>query len=76
MTVNGDKIAVNGRLLRVDRPRAPCRPRNGWPGLQVGQFAASSYIVPEGQTRGRRHAGHGAFHHHGFDGLGPSGSGS
>ena len=44
VTVNGDKISVNGRLLRVDgialHPSA-----DGWPGLQV-DIAASSYLLP------------------------------
>jgi Tfp pilus assembly protein PilO len=45
VTVNGDKIAVNGRLLRVDG-LALHPAEDGWPGLQV-DIAASSYIVPE-----------------------------
>lgn len=48
VTVKGDAISVNGRLVRVDalslRPAA-----DGWPGLQV-DIAASSYIVPAGET--------------------------
>jgi Tfp pilus assembly protein PilO len=45
VTVDGDKIAVNGRLLRVDG-LALHPAEDGWPGLQV-QIAASSYMVPE-----------------------------
>jgi Tfp pilus assembly protein PilO len=45
VTVKGEKIAVNGRLLRVEsislQPGA-----DGWPGL-TAQVGASSYIVPE-----------------------------
>jgi Tfp pilus assembly protein PilO len=45
VSVQGDRISVNGRLLRVDgislHPAS-----DGWPGLQV-DVAASSYIVPE-----------------------------
>jgi Tfp pilus assembly protein PilO len=45
VTVDGDKIAVNGRLLRVDG--LSLHPaEDGWPGLQV-DITASSYIVPE-----------------------------
>ena len=46
--VQGDRISVNGRLLRVDA--LSLQPaENGWPGLQV-DIAASSYIVPEGES--------------------------
>ncbi len=45
VAVDGDKIRVNGRLLRIEtiqlQPAA-----NGWPGLQAN-VGASSYIVPE-----------------------------
>jgi Tfp pilus assembly protein PilO len=47
VTVQGDRINVNGRLLRVDG--ISLQPADeGWPGLQV-QIAASTYIVPAGQ---------------------------
>ncbi len=45
VTLEGDKIDVRGRLLRVEslklEPAA-----DGWPGLQA-TVGASSYIVPE-----------------------------
>jgi Tfp pilus assembly protein PilO len=48
VNVDGDKIAVNGRLLRVDG--LSLHPaEGGWPGLQV-DVAASSYLVPAGET--------------------------
>lgn len=45
VSVQGDRISVNGRLLRVDG-LALHPASDGWPGLQV-DIAASSYIVPE-----------------------------
>jgi Tfp pilus assembly protein PilO len=45
VSVQGDRISVNGRLLRVDG-LALHPATDGWPGLQV-DIAASSYIVPE-----------------------------
>jgi Tfp pilus assembly protein PilO len=48
VTVDGDKINVRGRLLRVDG-LALHPAENGWPGLQV-DIAASSYLVPEAAT--------------------------
>jgi Tfp pilus assembly protein PilO len=45
VTLDGDKINVRGRLLRVDG-LALHPAESGWPGLQV-DIAASSYIVPE-----------------------------
>jgi hypothetical protein len=45
VTVNGDAIRVNGRLLRIEtislQPAA-----GGWPGISA-QVGASSYIVPQ-----------------------------
>jgi Tfp pilus assembly protein PilO len=46
VNVQGDRISVNGRLLRVDGLALRPDP-DGWPGLQV-DIAASSYIVPAG----------------------------
>jgi Tfp pilus assembly protein PilO len=48
VNVDGDKIAVNGRLLRVDGLSLHAA-EGGWPGLQV-DVAASSYLVPAGET--------------------------
>jgi len=48
VSVKGDAILVNGRLLRVDG-LALHPSEGGWPGLQV-DIAASSYIVPDGET--------------------------
>ena len=48
VSVQGDRISVNGRLLRVDG-LALHPATDGWPGLQV-DIAASSYIVPEDAT--------------------------
>jgi Tfp pilus assembly protein PilO len=45
VSVKGDRISVNGRLLRVDGISLHAA-SDGWPGLQV-DVAASSYIVPE-----------------------------
>jgi Tfp pilus assembly protein PilO len=45
VSVQGDRISVNGRLLRVDG-LALHAAADGWPGLQV-DIVASSYIVPE-----------------------------
>ena len=48
VSVKGDRIAVNGRLLRIDG--LALKPaEDGWPGLQV-EIAASSYIVPGDET--------------------------
>jgi hypothetical protein len=48
VSLKGEAISVSGRLLRVDG--IAVRPaEEGWPGLQV-EIAASSYIVPQGQT--------------------------
>ena len=45
VTVKGDKISVNGRLLRVES--ISLKPGDGgWPALNA-QIGASSYIVPE-----------------------------
>jgi Tfp pilus assembly protein PilO len=46
VTVDGDKISVNGRLLRVDGLSLHAA-ENGWPGLQA-DIAASSYLLPAG----------------------------
>jgi Tfp pilus assembly protein PilO len=44
VTVQNDKIAVNGRLLRVES--IDLQPgENGWPGISA-QIGAASYIVP------------------------------
>jgi hypothetical protein len=45
VSLQGDKIAVNGRLLRVES--ISVKPaEGGWPNL-IAQVGASSYIVPE-----------------------------
>ncbi|MBE2316615.1 hypothetical protein DVA67_011555 [Solirubrobacter sp. CPCC 204708] len=45
VTLKGDKIEVNGRLVRIENlTLAPAE--SGWPGLQA-QVGASAYIVPE-----------------------------
>jgi Tfp pilus assembly protein PilO len=45
VSLKGDTIKVNGRLLRVETLSLQAGP-NGWPGLNA-QVGASSYIVPE-----------------------------
>jgi Tfp pilus assembly protein PilO len=44
VTVQNDKLAVNGRLLRVESIDLQAG-ENGWPGISA-QIGASSYIVP------------------------------
>ncbi len=45
VTVKGDKVSVNGRLLRVES--ISLKPgEGGWPGM-TAEIGASSYIVPE-----------------------------
>ena len=46
VTVDGEKIDVNGRLLRVDGLSLHAA-SDGWPGLQA-DIAASSYLLPAG----------------------------
>jgi len=46
VTLDGEKIAVNGRLLRVDGISLHAA-SDGWPGLQA-DIAASSYLLPAG----------------------------
>jgi Tfp pilus assembly protein PilO len=45
VTVRGDQVSVNGRLLRVESIQLQPGDK-GWPGLSA-QIGASSYIVPE-----------------------------
>jgi hypothetical protein len=47
VTVKGDKIAVDGRLLRIESISLTPGP-DGWPAL-TAQIGASSYIVPLAQ---------------------------
>jgi len=49
VTVDGEKIAVNGRLLRVDGISLHAA-SDGWPGLQA-DIAASSYLLPAGANQ-------------------------
>jgi Tfp pilus assembly protein PilO len=48
VTLKGDKILVNGRLMRLDSINLQPGP-DGWPGL-TAQIDASSFIVPETAT--------------------------
>jgi Tfp pilus assembly protein PilO len=48
VTVQGDQINVNGRLLRVESLDLTAD-ESGWPGIQA-QIGAASYIVPAGQA--------------------------
>jgi len=48
VSVKDEEIAVNGRLVRVDGLNLKPA-EGGWPGLQV-EIAASSYIVPTGES--------------------------
>jgi Tfp pilus assembly protein PilO len=45
VTIKGDQLSVNGRLLRVESIQLQPSDK-GWPGLSA-QIGASSYIVPE-----------------------------
>jgi len=49
VTVDGEKIDVNGRLLRVDGLSLHAA-SDGWPGLQA-DIAASSYLLPAGANQ-------------------------
>jgi len=50
VSLKGDKIAVNGRLIRVESlTLAPAE--DGWPGMQAN-IGASAYIVPEATDPG------------------------
>jgi len=49
VTLDGEKIAVNGRLLRVDGISLHAA-SDGWPGLQA-DIAASSYLLPAGANQ-------------------------
>jgi len=48
VTVQGDQVAVNGRLLRVESLDLTAD-ETGWPGIQA-QIGAASYIVPAGEA--------------------------
>lgn len=48
VTLQGDQINVNGRLLRVESLDLTADEK-GWPGIQA-QIGAASYIVPAGET--------------------------
>lgn len=55
VTLRGDKISVNGRLLRVES--ISLQPSDvGWPAIRA-QIGASSYIVPLGQDPAAASAG-------------------
>jgi hypothetical protein len=45
VTVKGDKIQVNGRLLRIDRIKVTPG-EGGWPALQA-EIGASTYLLPQ-----------------------------
>jgi len=45
VTLKGDQVEVNGRLLRIDSIALSTGP-TGWPAIQA-QIGASTYIVPE-----------------------------
>ncbi len=45
VTVKGDKVQVNGRLLRIDRIKVTPG-EGGWPALQA-EIGASTYLLPQ-----------------------------
>ena len=61
VTLKGDAIAVNGRLVRIESlTLAPAE--DGWPGL-AAQIGASAYIVPETTDVAAAAAGAGTTRH-------------